>query len=404
MRLGPVKAIRLGVFKQSDNTCRAGGQNIPLGGLPVRNDAGFGMLLKLEESWSMTFETLASDPTVPSYMLDAFVDSVLTSSDNTEWTNNLGFHKVIREYDRRGWLLDNAVPLDLPVTGGGGGGSYARTIVRSIDFVESGFGDLAHLRLLPCRYFATSGKLAVNVHEGPIFLNGATVTCTDWELTLTAYVADWIDMGRFPIAIFAQEKSIPGDNQRKPSPGEGAYLRWMLAQDPAGANAGASATPGDDLSEIEYVRVGPTNGPFVHDRYVAELIYKYMLSSRDHQKFATATALAYSEQFRFPDPINNTSGRLHYLPFLSPPKRGARLRDILDFGTSKPLAELNNGNGAGLAASYDHIVTQVNPRQDAMVVAILASIGAANRFLGDQRKHSGGQGRASMVPLSVSLL
>jgi hypothetical protein len=145
------------------------------------------------------------------------------------------------------------------------------------------------------------------------------------------------------------------------------------------------------------------NGPFIHDRYVSELQRKYNLGAKDAQSYFTATALVRQEQYRFLDPVYNTSTRLHALPLVSPPKAGATLRDIPDFGVAKPLVEINKDDRSGTPATVDHVITRVVQRTDEQVVAILGSLGSAARFSGKQSDYAGSAPRPTMVPLFVKV-
>ncbi len=401
--LGPVRSYPLGTFKLSDNSLRFGLNSLLFGAsLPVNNAAGIGMLVAIEVEESYTFTTAASDPTVPSYMLDAATDYRLLSSDNTEWLNARGWHMPVREFDRYGTLLTHKV-LDLPITGGGGAGSYPRVITRRIDFLEPGFGELAHLRLLPTQYFRSAGKLELTLNEGPFYQNGATLGIDDAEVTLTAYVADWTDLGNFPIAIYAHDTFVSDDAAPRPTPKAGAYLRWLLALDPGGANAGASTPPNDDLISITHVKVGVLNKP-LYERDVDELMRRYMLGTPDPVTAFTATALAVQEVVRFADPVHNTSGQLHFIPVITPPRRGAGLGHMLNFGDSDPIIEINYNQRAGTPSPLDHIVCRVEDRSDQIVRNILGSINSAGAFSGSQAKHAIAPGRATMVPLRVKLV
>jgi len=405
LALGKVKQYRLGSWSVSGNSLFSGDNNIPLGNLPVKNEAGVGMLVALEYKLDVTFATLTSDPTVPSYMLDGFFGTKLVSNDGKEWINWMGYDAPIREFDRQGWLRGNPIALDLPATGGGGPGSYSRSIVRRYEFIRPELGALAHINLLPTRYFATSGYFYLDLRGvgSARFYNGATVTITAATLTLTAYVADWLDLANFPVACFIRERFRRGDVDQQPTANEGAFYRWHMAIDPAGDNAGDSTPPADDLSSITRVRLGVANGIPLYDRYVTEMVRKYMLGSRDDRD-ALATPATYQEQYRFADNTTNASGRLHYLPILTPPKQGAKMADVYDFGTNKPRVVVNNDDRTGTPDSFDHILTEFASRDDDMVIAILGSIGAQSRFKGSQQAHAtvvGGQ--ATKVPLVVAI-
>lgn len=405
--LGPVKTYRLGQF-----AIVAGDNAIALGNLPNFNEpGGVGMLLAIEESVTATFATLASDPTVPSYMLDGMFDSKIVSSDGKEWKNHKGYHKPIREYDKAGWLRSFAQPADLPATSSGGPGSYPRTVVRRMEFLEPEFASIPgakvqpmYIGLLPCRYFATSGQYVFSMNAGPKYYNGATLTVTACTLTLNAYVADWKDLINFPVAAYFRDRFKQGDKDQQPTCDEGAFARWHLAIDPAGANAGASATPADDLKTITRLSLAVAQGIPLYDRYSDEILRKYMAASRDEQKSFSATGLAYQEFYRFPDPVANTSGRQHYFPVLSLPRVGAKMANIFNFGNNKPRAMINQDNRAGVPAQFDHILTELAKRDDGMVTAILGSLGKADRFNGPQSKFAALPGDATRVPLVFNLL
>jgi hypothetical protein len=403
--LGRVRPVELGTWGLTGtNALVAGANPIGLGGLPSRNDMGFAMLVALERKMSVTFATLASDPTVPSYMLDGPFGERLISNDGKEWISRKGYHNPIREYDRNGWLRSTDISPDMPATGGGGPGSFATTIVRKIEFLEPAFGPLRFMKLLPCRYFASGGFYEINLNLGPVYLNGATVTVTAFSLTLTAYVADWLDMTRFPIAMYMRERYKSGDVDAKPTSGPGRFVSWFLAIDPKGATAGASATPADNLISITNVLLAVSEGKPLFERKTAELFRRYMQSSRDEQQTFSATGFKAQEQYRFPDALHNASGRMHYLPVVYQPRTNATFRGIIDFGDrGDPRVEINKGDRTGVPTTFEHILTEVASRDDDMVAQILDSIGARSRFSGQQSRHQALPGRAQFVPLAINL-
>jgi hypothetical protein len=402
---GPTKAKRLGVLTLSGGQLKTGDNNLTdiMRQLPVRNDpGGVGYLRRLVLQWDVTFGTLANDPTIPSYMLDALVtEGKLIAVDGTEFVSRLGYHQPIREYDKTGWLRSTPVAPDIAATGAGGPGSYVRTITRVIDFYEPAFSAAPWFRMLPNAYFQ-GGTLYCNLRTGPVYLNGATVTVTAAQLTVTAYTDDWYALQNCPIGLYVKEGYLQNDTLDHPTPKAGAYLRWYIAKPAEGSGAVASATPGDNLSAITRLTVGPREGAKLYaDRYIADLIARYMQSSRDEQKAFTATGLVYQEQIRFPDPTYNTSGRLHYIPVYTPPRRNANFTHILDFGTSDPEIVINNDVRAG--GAIDHIFDKVVPRTNEQAMAILGSLNAGKRWMGSQQAHAAGAARPSMSILYANI-
>jgi hypothetical protein len=402
---GPTKAKRLGVLTLSGAQLKTGDNNLTdvMRQLPVRNDpGGVGYLRRLVLQWDITVGTLANDPAIPSYMLDALVgDNKLISVDGTEYITRIGYHQPIREYDKTGWLRSTPVAPDIAATAAGGPGSYTRTITRVIDFYEPSFNVAPWFRMLPNAYFQ-GGSLYVNLRTGPVYLNGATVTVTAAQLTLTAYTDDWYALEAIPIGLFVKEGYVQNDSLDHPTPKAGAYLRWYISKPVEGASAGASATPGDNLVAITRLTVGPREGAKLYqDRYVTDMIARYMQSSRDDQKAFTATGLTFQEQIRFPDPTYNTSGRLHYIPIYTPPRRNANFTHIMDFGRSDPELVINNDIRAG--GNIDHIFDKVIPRTNEQAMAVLASLNAGKRWLGSQRAHANGAARPEMSILYANV-
>jgi hypothetical protein len=405
------KIQKVGTYSISGNTLVGGVFNDKkLDNLRPRNDAGVGVLIELEIVAAMTVGTLASDPAIPSYMLDRLLDIELVGVSNHKHLSALGYHMPVREVLREGRFI-GTIPQDIPATGGGGPGSYTRTVTRRIKFYEPRpDSQLAFVRpldqFMPCAAFR-DGLLRIKPYTTANPVNAASPKLTDVTVTVYAKILDF-PINAVPIGIMVESGYAAGltsSGGQRPQPGGAHYKNLAISLDPA------TASIKDDLGALTNIDFGLSGGfSVVQDRDVSEYMRQWNAKySRDPYPYEFSVTK--SEQFRFLDANYNASGRLHAIPLVTPePAQNVSAADLPDFSGTTPSLRNNYDVAAGVPATMDFLWDRIIKRDAQRHVQE-----AINKVAGDAgqtfaRLSAGGKIRplratadATKVPLIVDM-
>jgi hypothetical protein len=348
--------------------------SIRLDGLPYRNDNGVGIVTAIELYCQCTVATTASSAAVKAYRLHRLIDWQLVGPDGFIHVDRLGYHDAVREYLQFG-EFGRQTCADLPATGGSAG-SYPRTFTKFMSFLQPGMRD-PYFACLPSAYFAR-GQLRIFPHGTGTTYSGATASLSDLTITAYVHILD-VPAAAVPIGAFIQEGYGSLNNEPRPSPGAGRYLRLAATLDPA------TATYEDDLGSITSFDFGASDGAgMIHrNRDTVELIREWnQINCRD-QKPNFGTLTSPQEFYRFLDPTANVSGDLHALPLVFPRRRDGVQN--MPLWNSRPELRINNDNRSGVPAAFDLIWDRFASREPKHIQNVMESVrqGSYGRFRGE---------------------
>lgn len=392
------KPYKLGPYKLSGGQLVGDAWNeFALAKLPSRNDFGDGIVTGIVIKCEGTVGTLANDPAISAYRLQRLLDWQLTGAQaNDVWVDRKGWHDAVREYVQFGKFARETC-ADITATGAGGPGSYARTWVKRMSFVEP-FAANPFERCLPSKFIA-KGMLRFLPHISAQLIGGASPKLDDLTLTVYVYILD-VPSNAIPIGARVLERSVAVPVVPEPSPGPGKFLRVLAALDPA------TATYADDLSSIDTIDFGePQGGYTAYRRDVDEAIASWCEKNARDPKPFESTPVARQEYFRFGDPLANASAKLHFLPLVAPDRGDGVVR--APAWMSAPSLRINNDDTTGVPANITLLIDEVAPRTDKFVQDVMESLrpGLSGRFSSQAlMARAGGYGGAPdarYVPLLV---
>jgi hypothetical protein len=215
--------------------------------------------------------------------------------------------------------------------------------------------------------------------QSPVTIKGVALTISSGWIEVYAHVID-VAPNKVPLPIPVSEFAVrTNSGDVAPSPGPGKYLRVAMANSPVpGDNVdtafGSGTNTSDDLSaytSIESFGVVP-NMLTVDHEYVDLLLQRVMRDVSQEQHSQLDNPTGNKGEFRLGDPLENFDGLTRVITLVYPSKGSSLLRAplFLDY----PRLHANNDSRTGLPAGFFFLCQRIDPRSDAMLNALVASL------------------------------
>ncbi|HEX8010198.1 MAG TPA: hypothetical protein VF814_04600 [Casimicrobiaceae bacterium] len=334
------------------------------------------MLLAIEARITGVFTTAAASAGLRDMFLQYLHDFVsLKGPGGIELIRDgAGWHRYLFNYLQKGELRGIRARA-LAANAGPGTASYTRTIEQFVDFVEHKAPD-PYFRCWPFECFAnkaSGAELTVRLRDSAtLFLSAAAVVLGLSSATIeyAVHLSD-VPAANLQIPAIVLESNIGHENRVRATPGNGAYLRCVVANSPAPAdNVGGED---DDLSGYDTIDSFGHEGRYLlKDESVDTFVQRVTDEVSDEPASNFDDPSNYRAAYRMTSPFENFDGHLRMLPLIYL-RNGQGLGDVPVF-QDEPKLRVNGDVRTALPEEISWLTQQVIPRTKEQEKAILRSI------------------------------